>query len=86
MSSDPRKTTEIEPTAGACHGNVGEAGVRFTHGFRDRATTVVVLVAVRRQREVIGDLYRGPFPAFGLVGRGDHDVGLVLVGQCRGPR
>lgn len=32
--------------------------------------------------KVIGDLDHGPFPAFGLVGRGDGDVGLVLAGQC----
>jgi hypothetical protein len=43
---DPRKTAQVESSAGTCDGNVGEAGVRFAHGFRDRATTVVVLAAV----------------------------------------
>lgn len=82
MVVDPGKAAQVEAVAGSGDSDVGEAGFCSVDGPGERVALFVLAVfVVGGRKEVLGDAYAGPFAAFGLVGGGDGDVGLVFGGE-----
>jgi hypothetical protein len=59
--------------------DVGQACFAGVDGSGQRVALVVFAVfIVGRRGEVVGDADSGPFSAFGFVGGGDRDLGVVF--------
>jgi hypothetical protein len=82
MLVDPGQASQVEASASAGDGDVGETGLGIIDGLGDGCRRAFRLAGgvVEGTGEVLGDEDAGPFASLGLVGGGDGDVRVRFGG------